>query len=182
MTRHVRRKKIEPTKGFFFALIEAVVLSVGLSLVLFALYGKAIIAQPLILTVADIFILFVGCQLLGTLHEKIWFSTTHVLNIFTLLRGVASPLSIPLGLLLKAHEYLWSDYAKSAPARILRSLISPITVPIGAIWTATGFCMHQVERLTKAQKMAKKIAVPALKEEKKIESKPITPPAAPIAA
>ncbi len=166
LVRERSRGRLSFSLGFFYSLIEAVLLSVVLTAIVVISAGTALFAMPLFLTIADIFIVLVGAQLLGSLHERIWFSHPFLLNIATLIRGLLTPITVPLGLLLLAHERLWGDYSQNKLARIGRSLITPITVPVGAVWNATGFVLKKIQQAVPQKKQVSNGTL-ALKEEKK---------------
>lgn len=162
--------------GLTFAIIESVLLAASVAGIALGLGGLKLFGEPLFLTVADVFIVIVGLQLLGSLHEVVWLSTPHFYNLTTLIRGACAPLSVPLGLLLFAHEWVWKDYSQNKFGRILRSLISPLSVPIGLVWNGTGWIIGHLNMLATPKKQVKKLDS-ALPEKEKSESKqiPIVP-------
>lgn len=172
LVRERSRGTLSFSLGMFYALIEAVLMSAGLAGIMIISYGTALIDTPLFLTIADIFIVFVSAQLLGSLHERIWFSHPFLLNIVTLLRGCLAPLTVPLGLLLYAHERLWGDYTQNKLGRIARSLISPLTVPVGLVWNGTGFVLKRIQLVSSQKKLVKNNDL-ALKKEENSELNPV---------
>lgn len=162
--------------GLTFAIIESVLLAASVAGIALGLGGLKLLGEPLFLTVADVFIVIVGLQLLGSLHEVVWLSTPHFYNLTTLIRGACAPLSVPLGLLLFAHEWVWKDYSQNKFGRILRSLISPLSVPIGLVWNGTGWIIGHLNMLATPKKQVKKLDS-ALPEKEKSDSKqiPIVP-------
>ncbi len=169
LIRERRRGTISFTVGLFYAIAEAVIISALLVTALLLGVSMKMLDMPLILTVTDIFIVCIGLQLLGSLHERIWISSPAVFNIMTLIRGLLSPLTVTFGLLILAHERLWGDYTPNKTGRILRSLIAPITVPIGAIWNTTGSIIRQLEKLSPHKSSVPKTVL-ALTESKNNDS------------
>ncbi len=159
--------------GIMFAIIESIVLATSLVGIVLGVGGLKLFAEPLFLTVADIFIVVIGLQVLGSLHEYIWLSTPKFYNLATLIRGAFAPLSIPLGLLLFVHEWVWRDYSQNKLGRIIRALISPLSVPIGLVWNVTGWIIQHLNAMAAPKKPVSKDDS-ALKEKEKTESKPNT--------
>lgn len=172
LVRERRRAGVSFAGGIVFAIIESVIVSASLAGVVLGFGGMKLLGEALFLTVADVFIVIVGLQLLGSLHEFVWLSTPHVYNLATLIRGACTPLSVPLGLLLYAHEWIWKDYSQNKLGRILRSIVSPVTVPIGLVWNGTGWVIGRLNLLAAPKKAIKNNDL-ALTEKEKSDQKQI---------
>lgn len=142
--KRAERKRVGFVRGIFDSMfigvvIGMLVMGVGLGLssapALLIIYG--------VQTLALVAIIVVICYFLGSIHEQLWGGQRAYGIMLTIVRGVVSPVGIPLGIFFRLHQLLWGyAYGIDWKGKILRGIIGPVSIPAGLAWDISGWIMR----------------------------------------